>query len=67
MRDVDGGRGIYEIGLIVFFFPFARLVGFGRLEFLRERCFWVKSGNFTLYVLMQMIVAVELRQIYGCM
>lgn len=49
-----------------FLFFFARLVGFGSLKFLRERLVWVKSVNFTLYVLMQMIIAVELRHIYGC-
>lgn len=68
MRDVDGGRRIYEIDFLFFFFLFLfrAIGGVGRLKFLRERLVWVKSGNFTLYVLMQMIVGVELRHIYGC-
>lgn len=43
MRDVDGGRRIYEIEsfffLLFFLFSAARLLGFGSLKFLWERFF----------------------------
>lgn len=56
MRDVDGGRGIYEIGIFcffVFFFCFLPRDWWGlggSLELLRDSSDLVKSGNFTLYV-----------------
>lgn len=52
MRDVDGGRRIYEMSFFftVLFFLFRAIGGDWEIGIFAGEVFLEKSGNFTLYV-----------------